>query len=77
MLLSSQKKGFRTDPNYIKEMKINWESFVIVRDKKFHVEIRVFLMTCLSELFLTCLLDLVSKMFNSVSFCYNSYERER
>ena len=26
--------------------------------------------------FLTTLLDLVSKMFSSVSICYNNYERE-
>ena len=32
-------KVFRADPNYIKEMEINWESLVIVRDKKFHVKI--------------------------------------
>ena len=31
-------------PNYIKEMQINWKSFVIVRDTKFHIEIRVFWM---------------------------------
>ena len=50
-LLSSQNKVFRDDPNYNKGMKINWESFVIVRNKIFHVEMRVFLMTCLSDLF--------------------------
>ena len=50
---------FRVDPNYIKDMQINWESFVIVRDKKFDVAIGVLLMTCLFDLFLTCLLDLV------------------
>ena len=35
-----------------RKMQINWESFVIVRDKKFHVEIRVFLVTCLFDLIL-------------------------
>ena len=49
MLLSSQKV-FRVDPNHIKEMQINWEDFAIVKDKKFHVEIRVFLMTCRLDL---------------------------
>ena len=77
MLLSSQNKAFRADLDYIKEIQINLESFVIVRDKKFHVELRAFLITCLFDLFLTCLLDLVSKMFTSVSFSYNSYKRER
>ena len=67
----------RLDPNYIKEMKFNWENFVIVRNKKFHVEIRVFLMACLFDLFLTRLLDLVSKMFGSISFCYNNHEPEQ
>ena len=66
MFLSSQNKLLRADPNYIKEMPINWESFVFVKDKKFNVEIRVFLMTCL--LFST---------FSSVSFSYNNYNRER
>ena len=42
---------FRADPNYINEMQINWESFVIIRDKKSHVEIRVFLMICLLDFF--------------------------
>ena len=41
MLLSSKNKVFRTDPNYIKKMHINWESSVIVRDKK-KFKIRVF-----------------------------------
>ena len=58
-------------------MKFNWENFVIVRNKKFHVEIRVFLMAYLFDLFLTCLLDLVSKMFSSISFCYNNHEPEQ
>ena len=58
-------------------MKFNWENFVIVRNKKFHVEIRVFLMACLFDLFLTCLLDLVGKMFSSISFCYNNHEPEQ
>ena len=49
MLLSSQNKVFRTDLNYTKEKQINWESFVIVR--KFHAEIKVFLMACLFDLF--------------------------
>ena len=51
MLLSSQNTVFRADLNYIKEMQINWESLVIVRDKKFHAKIRIFLMTCLCDLF--------------------------
>ena len=68
MLLSSQNKVFRADPNYIQKMQINWENFVIVREKEFHVETRVSSMTCLFELFLTRRLDLVSKMFSSVSF---------
>ena len=34
MLLSSQNEIFKADLNYIKEMQINWESFVVVRDKK-------------------------------------------
>ena len=42
-------------PTILRKIQINLESFVIVRNKKFHVEIRVFLMTCL--------LDLVSKIF--------------
>ena len=66
MLFSSQNKVFSGEPNYIKEMQINWESFVIVRDKQFNVEVRVFLMACLCELCLTCILDLVSKMFHFV-----------
>ena len=49
----SQNKVFRSDLNYIKEMQINWENFVTVRDKNIHVEIRVFIMTCLFDLFLT------------------------
>ena len=44
MLLSSQNKVFRADPYYIKEMQINWES-LIIRDKKFHIEIRALLIT--------------------------------
>ena len=67
MLLSSQNKVSRAGSNCIKKMQINWESFAIVGDKRFHVEIRAFLMTCSFDLFLTCLLDLVSKMFRSVS----------
>ena len=51
MLLSSENRVFRTDRNYIKDMQINGESSVVVRDKKFHVEIRVLLMTCLFDLF--------------------------
>ena len=51
MLLSSQNRVFRADRNYIKDMQINGESSVVVRDKKFHVEIRVLLMTCLFDLF--------------------------
>ena len=43
----------------------------------FHAEIRVFLMICLFDLFLTCVLDLVSKTFSSVSICYNNCKRER
>ena len=35
MFFSSQNKVFRTDPNYVKEMQMNWESFVTVRDKNF------------------------------------------
>ena len=45
MPLSSQNKVIRVDPNYIKEIQINWESFVIIRDKKFHVKIRILLLT--------------------------------
>ena len=45
------KIEFRADRNYIKDMQINGESSVVVRDKKFHVEIRVLLMTCLFDLF--------------------------
>ena len=77
MLLSSQNKVFSADRNCIEEMQINWEAFVIVRNRKFHVEIRLFLMTHLFDPFSTCLLDLVSKIFSSVSFSYNDYERER
>ena len=51
MILSSENKVFWADPNYTEEMQINWESFVIVRDNKFHVEKRVILMTCLFDLF--------------------------
>ena len=51
MLLSSQNKVFSADPNYIEEMQINWEAFVIVRNRKFHVEIRLFLMTRLFDPF--------------------------
>ena len=50
MILSSQNKVFWADPNYIKEIQINWESFVTARDKKLHDEIRVFLKTCLFHL---------------------------
>ena len=53
MLLSSENKVFRVDSNYIKEMQINWESFVIVGDKKYHFKIRVFLMTCLFDILLS------------------------
>ena len=77
MLLSCQNKVFRTDLNYFKEIQLNCKSFVIVRDKKFHVEIRVFLMTCLFDLSLMCLFDLVSNMLSLVSFCYNNYKRDR
>ena len=38
---------FRGNPNYIKEVQFVCESFIIERDKKFHVEIRVFLRTYL------------------------------
>ena len=62
MFFLSQTRVFRADPNYIKEMQINWESFDIVRDKKFHVEMRVFLTACIFDLFLTCFLDLLSKI---------------
>ena len=77
MLLSSTNKLFRADPNYIKEMQTNWETFVMERDKKFYLEIRVILMKCLFDLGLTFHLDLVSKMFSSVSFSYKNYKRER
>ena len=77
MLLSSQNTVFRVDPNNIKEMQINWEKLIIIRDKTFHVKIKLFLMTCLFHLILTCLLDLVTKMFCSVYFCYKNYKRER
>ena len=59
MLFSSKNKVLRADPNYIKQMQINWENFAIVRDKKFHVQIRVFLITCLF---------VVRRMFSSVHF---------
>ena len=36
----------------IKEIQINWGSFVIVREKKIYVEIKVFLLTCLIDLIL-------------------------
>ena len=39
MLLSSQNKVFRADSNYMKEIQVSWGSFVIVSDKKFHVQI--------------------------------------
>ena len=77
MLLSSTNKLFRADPNYIKEMQTNWETFVMERDKKFYLEIRVILMKCLFDLSLMFHLDLVSKMFSSVSFSYKNYKRER
>ena len=64
MLLSSTNKLFRADPNYIKEMQTNWETFVMERDKKFYLEIRVILMKCLFDL-------------GSVSFSYKNYKRER
>ena len=51
MLLLSQNKVFKADSSYIKDVQINWESSVIVSVKKFHVEIRVLLMTCLFDLF--------------------------
>ena len=51
MLFSSQNKVFREDPNYVKEMQIDWESLVTVRNKKLHVEIRVFWVACLFDLF--------------------------
>lgn len=51
-----KKKFFRVDPNYIKKMQTNWESFIIVREKIFQVEIRFFLVTCLFVL-LRCLLQ--------------------
>ena len=37
-------------------MQTNWESFIIVRDKIFHVKIRFFLVTCLFVL-LRCLVQ--------------------
>ena len=77
MLLSSPNKLFRADPNYIKEIQINWETFVMERDKKFYLETRVILMKCLFDLSLMFHLDLVSKMFSSVSFSYKNYKRER
>ena len=63
MRLSSQNKVFSEDSNYIEEMQISWENFVIVKDEKFRAEIRVFLITCLFDLFLTCLLDLIKISF--------------
>ena len=50
-LFLCQNIVFKADPNYINEMQSNWESFVVVRDKKSHVEIRVFLMICLLDFF--------------------------
>ena len=35
MLLSRQNKVIRADPDYIKDVQINWKSFVIVKDKNF------------------------------------------
>ena len=51
-----------------RKMQINWESFVIVRDKKFHVEIRVFLVTCLFDLILCNVSFGFSKQDLSLSF---------
>ena len=51
MLLSNQSKLFRADPYYIKEMEINRESFVTVRDKKFNFKTRAFFMKFLFGLF--------------------------
>ena len=54
-----QVKVFRVDPNYIKEA---WGSFVIISDKKLYVKVLLNDMFIWS--FLTCLLDLLSKMFS-------------
>ena len=77
MLLSSQNEIFKADLNYIKEMQINWESFVVVRDKKNYVEIRVILMSYLFDLFFSFSFGFVSKMFSSGSFYSNNCKRER
>ena len=39
MRFSCQNEVFSADPNYIKEIQINWESLVFITDKKFHVQL--------------------------------------
>ena len=51
ILLSDENKVFRANLDNMKEIQINWVSFLIVRDQKCHVKIRVFLMTCLFDLY--------------------------
>ena len=38
-LFSSENKMFRADPNHVQEIQINCEYFVILIDRKFHLEI--------------------------------------
>ena len=39
MRFSCQNEVFSADPNYNKEIQINWESLVFITDKKFHVQL--------------------------------------
>ena len=60
---------FKTDPDYIKKIQINWENFAIVRDKKNSCRNKS-LLNDIFDLSLTFLFNLVSKVFSTVLFCY-------
>ena len=72
LLLPSGINKFKANSSYdVKEIQINWESFPFARDKKFHCEIRIIVIKN-SLFYVTCLLNLLSKMSSSVSFSYNN-----
>ena len=77
MLLSCQNEMFRADHNYIKEMQINWENFVIVRGKKKLCRDKTHINDIFISPFFNLLFGFVSKMFSSGSFCCNNCKCER
>ena len=68
---------FRADHNYIKEMQINWENFVIVRGKKKLCRDKTHINDIFISPFFNLLFGFVSKMFSSGSFCCNNCKCER